>query len=112
MLTTVGVAVRVTTPGVPVRIIDFAPLADTNSRVHGVMLQVLPGNTGIVYVGTLGVNRSTYANVLAFLAIPTVNFIPTFSAALTIAPNAIGLDALYIDADVAQNGVIVTYLVT
>ena|SRR5436190_24291160 len=110
MLTSTPLPVRVPVPGTPVRILDVAPISDNNHRVHGVMIQVFPGNTGILYVGNGDLNKGTYVGVHAFLAIPTVNFIPTFSAALTIAPNAIDLAKLYLDAAVAQNGAIITYL--
>lgn len=49
--------------------------------------------------------------MFAFIAIPTANHIPAFSVALTIAPNALNVGDFYVDADVADDGVIVTYLV-
>jgi hypothetical protein len=104
---------KVTVPaaGTPVR--STANLTDPTRRyaVHGVLIQALTGNTGKVYIGTTGLNKSTLANVFAVLAIPTTNQLPTFSAALTLAPNAITLDDLYLDADINGEGVLVTALV-
>jgi len=105
--------VKLTVPisGVPVRV--SSQEADPNARVacHGFMIQVLPTNTGKIYVGTQAMSKATFANMIAILAIPTSNSIPTFSAALTLAPNAVHLHDLYIDADNAQDGVIISYLI-
>jgi hypothetical protein len=75
------------------------------------MFEVLPTNVGRVYIGAPTMDRATYTDLYAILAIPTDNFLPTFSVALTIAPNALCLNDFYIDADESGDGVIVTYLV-
>jgi hypothetical protein len=104
--------IRVTVPGTPVRV----TVNETNPALamgcHGVLIQALPTNTGAVYIGTLQMSRSQYTGVFSVLAIPTDNQIPSFSAALTLAPAGIRLCDLYIDADQANDGVIVTVLVT
>lgn len=82
----------------------------TPAICHGVMFQALPGNTGKVYVGASDMVAGSNTGVFAFIAIPTVNHIPAFSTALTIAPNALNVGDFYVDADVPGDGVIVTYL--
>lgn len=104
-------AVRVTSPGTPVSIQAAMPASDKTQPIHGIMLQALPTNTGNIYVGNVsGMDKSTYAYVRGVLAIPTINFIPTFSAALTIAPNGLSMMEFWIDVDVADDGVIVSFL--
>ena len=79
---------------------------------HAVMFQALRGNTGAVFIGTAALDAASEANLFAVLAIPTTNSLPSFSAALTIAPNGLVLNEFYIDAAVAGDGVLVTFMVT
>lgn len=102
----------VPTPGTPVSVSTLLP-ANKHQPCHGILFQALPTNTGKVYVGNRTLDSSTLVGCYAILAIPTTNQLPTFSAALTIAPN--GLDAaqtFFVDADNADDGVLVTILVT
>lgn len=110
---------RVTTPGVPVAVASIIPTDQWTPnpnygpfKGHGVLLQALRDNNDDVYVGQTGMNSGTLAKVLSVLAPPSTNFIPSFSAALTIAPNAIDISDLYIDADQAGDGVLVSILVS
>src|SRR3990167_7769393 len=107
-----GGKITVGTPGTPVAAIMNLPASPRPWACHGVMFQALPTNTGRVYIGTAAVDRTTLANAFAILAIPTANILPSFSAALTIAPNGLVLNTFYVDADEADDGVILTYLVT
>src|SRR6185369_15881341 len=104
---------KVTVPvsGVPVR--ATVNEADPTARVscHGFMFQALPGNTGKIYIGSNQMSKATLQNLVSILAVPTANSIPTFSAALTLAPNAVHLHDLYIDADNANDGVIISMLI-
>lgn len=99
-------------PGVPRRV----TLAETDPAAargcHGVLIQALPTNQGKIYIGRGDLDRALFTGMFAFLAIPTSNFIPSFSAALTLSPGGIQLRDLFIDADIANDGVIVTALVT
>jgi hypothetical protein len=103
----------VPSPGTRVLLSTLLPASTKGHQaLHGIMFQALASNTGNVYIGNKSLVKSTLVGCYAVLAIPTVNFLPTFSAALTIAPN--GLDSIEnfsIDADVASNGVLITYLV-
>jgi hypothetical protein len=81
-------------------------------KCHAALFQAKKGNVGIVYIGLTGLNRSTLVGVAAQLAIPTSNSIPSFSVALTLSPDGVDLSDLWIDADNAGDGVILTLLVT
>jgi hypothetical protein len=88
------------------------PDAPAIGNVHGVLIQVLKGNVGIVYIGSSTMNKTAETDLFAKLAIPTVNNLPTFSAALTLAAAGISLKDFYIDADQANDGVTVAVLVS
>lgn len=74
--------------------------------IHAFLIEVLPTNTGRIYVGLAGMNKTTFVGVLAILAVPTANLLPTFSAAITIAPNGLHMEDLWIDAEVNGEGII------
>lgn len=102
----------VAVPGTLVQATSLEPDPTKPLSCHAVLFQALPTNTGRVYVGTWQLERAALANCFAWLPIPTVNQAPSFSVALTIAPNALKLNDYWIDADVAGDGVIATILVT
>ncbi len=81
------------------------------ARCHAFIVQALSGNTGKVYVGTTGLVKSTLANVLVVLAVPATNVIPTLSVAVQQAANSLGLDDVYIDADVNGDGVLISVMI-
>lgn len=101
----------VPTPGTPVRVTAAEANPAETIRVHGYLFQTLPGNTGKMYIGKANLDRTTLVGVLAILAIPTTNLLPTFSAAITWSANGLMLEELYVDADVANEGVLCTVLV-
>lgn len=104
-----GAAVTVSAAGTPVAV--AANYWNTKqTSIHGILIQALPGNTGKVYIGSDAMDKSTMANVYAVLPVPTTNFVPSFSAALTIAPNALKLSDFYIDVDVNNEGALVSVL--
>lgn len=102
--------VVVPTPGTLVRATVNLAEPEKVLPCHGIMFEVRPENTGNVYIGRVGFNKTTRVGCYAILAVPTANFLPTFSVAITLAPNALTLDGFYIDVDDAGDGVIVTYL--
>ena len=104
--------ITVPAPGTPVRVTSGEADPGAARGCHGVLIQVLKSNTGAVFVGTSAMNKGAFTGLFAQLAIPTINLIPNFSAALTLSPGGLQLRDLYIDADVADDGVIVTVLVT
>lgn len=104
--------ITVAVAGTPERITKNETSPGDSHGCHGVLVQALPTNTGIIFIGNRLMNKSAYTGILAFLPVPTTNTIPSWSAALTMAPGAIQLRDLYIDAAVAGDGVIVSILVT
>lgn len=104
--------ITVTVAGTPERVTKNETDPAAGQGCHGVLIQALKGNTGVVYIGNSGMSKGNQTGLLGMLAIPTSNTIPSWSAALTLAPAAIQLRDLYIDADVSGEGVIVSILVT
>jgi hypothetical protein len=97
--------------GTPVRLTSQEATPNEYYPVHGILIQALPDNVGKVYIGNSTMNRAARTDLFGVLAIPTANSIPTYSAALTLSPNAIQLKDFYIDADTATDGVIVSVLI-
>jgi len=100
--------IRVTTPGTPVRI-----TTDTTLRATIVRFSVFIGGTGRVYLGVQGMNRTTGVGVIK-------EFWPTTAAGgiadeLILEAPVIGSHSLfrlsdfYVDADVANEGLLVSY---
>lgn len=79
--------------------------------VHGVSLQALPGNTGRVWIGDADLNKSTGMGVGHLLPAPSASFFPSFSVALSSAPNAVSLEGIWLDVDTGNEGVYVFVLV-
>ena len=111
--------VSVPVPGTPVRLTagvtaNAEGIINNPERFtcHAVLLQAKPANQGKVYIGWAEMNRTTLAEVSGVLAIPTDNSIPSYSISLTLSPAGVALSELYIDADEANDGVLVTVLVT
>ncbi len=104
-------AITVTTPGTLVRATSQQRLPAITLPCHGVMFQALPDNAGKVYIGRSDLVRATFQGCFAYLPTPTTNQAPTFSAALTIAPNGLNLGDFWIDADNGGDGVLITILV-
>ena len=99
------------TPGTPIQVTSLIAGAQASEPCHGVMIQARKGNVGVAYVGNSVMNRAAETGIFAQLAIPTANTIPSFTAALTLAPNAINLADLWIDVDSNGDGVIVSVLI-
>lgn len=101
------------TPGTPVAILSAVAAAQQPmmAKAHAIMIQALHDNVGRAYIGRAGMSRAGRTDLYAVLAIPTSNSIPSFSAALTLAPNAININDVYIDVDQPNDGVIVSILV-
>lgn len=113
---------RVPTPGTPVAVASLLPAemrAIGYTPIHAILLSVIPTNTDDIYVmvrygpdGRLVVmNRTTYAGVQHVLGVPTVNFRPSYQAALQEVRNGLTIEDFYIDADVANEGVLVGVVV-
>ena len=97
--------VNVTTPGTPV------PLTtDPTATAAKIFFQVIPGLTGKTYIGGPALNKSTLANVARVLwPNATGGFSETFALESQDGQNSIRLAEYAVDADVAGEGLLVTY---
>ena len=96
---------NVPTPGTPV------PLsADPTATASKLFFQVIPGLTGKTYVGSQGMNKSTLAGVARVLW-PNASggFSETFYIESQDGADSIRLAEYAIDADVASEGLLVTW---
>jgi hypothetical protein len=103
--------ITVPVPGTPVRTTSTQAQPGEKFSCHGVLIQAMPHNTGRIYIGRSTMNKTALTDLFAVLAIPTDNTIPSFTASLTHAPNSVNLSDLYIDADVASEGALVSVLI-
>lgn len=104
-------SIAVPIPGTLVRVTTGQENPQEKFACHGALIQAFWSNTGRVYIGRSTMNKATKTDIIAVLAIPTDNTIPSFTAALTLSPNAINLSDLYLDVDVAGEGAIVSVLI-
>lgn len=81
-------------------------------QCHAFLVEVLPTNTGKVYLfdSSTG-SRTTLVGCIAVLAPPTTNIFPTFTAGFSGFANPIDASLYYIDVDVNGEGVLVSALV-
>ncbi len=97
--------VSVPTPGTPV------PLTtDSTIKASRLFFQVIPGLTGKTYIGTAGMTKATLGGVARVLW-PNASggFSENFSVESQDGTNSIVLSEYVIDADVAGEGLLVTY---
>ena len=114
--------ISVPVPGTPVQVTASAQyLAMTQVggamdprflTVQAVLFQTWAGNSGIVYIGGAGMVKGTGAKVMNALGIPTTSSMPSFGASNHLSPAGIDLSTFWVDADVANEGPLVTLLVT
>lgn len=95
--------------GQPVQVV--APPSMNPPSCHAVIIEALPTNTGKIYIGLQDLDKVSLAQVLIILPVPTVNLLPTFSIAVTVAGNAINIGNLWLDADNSGEGVLLSALV-
>jgi hypothetical protein len=115
--------VSVPAPGTPVQLTATAEYLSAIAAAFGasqvpfvtcqaVLFQAWKGNSDEVYIGKVGMNRTTGAGVAAVLGVPSAGSNPSFGAANQMSPAGIDLSAFYLDADIAAEGALVTLLVT
>jgi hypothetical protein len=97
--------VSVLTPGTPIPLTTDATLT-----ANKLFFQVIPGLTGKTYVGTTGMTKATLGGVARILW-PNASggFSESFSIESQDGTNSIRLKDYVIDADVAGEGLLVTY---
>lgn len=105
MIVTAKGRVNVTTPGTPT-----ALAADPRVIANRLFFQVIPGLTGKTYVGVPGMNKATLAGVIRILWPNSAGgFSETFTVEAQEGTDGIRLVDYVIDADVAGEGLLVSY---
>ena len=101
----------VVTPGTLVRF--TANQVDPTARVecHSFMVEAKFNNGGKIYIGTASFNKTSGVGLLAVLAIPTANMIPTFSATISFMPNGLNLADYFIDSDSGGDGALLSAVI-
>lgn len=104
--------IKVVTPGTPVRITSLQTDPGHQFLCHAIQLQQVPGQGGIIIIGRHDMEYSppTIENCLAFLAKPTDNLLQAASAGIPNSGNALDARDYWIDATVAGEGALVSYL--
>lgn len=101
--------VNVDTPGTLVRATNNESDPTSAYLCHSCMIRVDPNNTGYIYIcDRSNADVDTGGGVICVLGVPTVNSIPSFTDTVTNAIAAINLERVWIDAELADNGVIVS----
>ena len=102
--------ITVVTAGTPVRATFNETVEDIRFPVHAMLFQRDDSTeTGFVYIGTSAdMDPATGAGILAVLAVPTVNILPSFSATITLAAAGLDLRNYFVDADNNGEGCIVS----
>ncbi len=99
--------VNVTTPGMPVRL-----ATDPSIRACRLFFQVIPGLTGKMYIGAQSMNKTSFSGCARILWPNSAGgFSETFSVESQDGENSLCLSDYAIDADVAGEGLLVTYWV-
>lgn len=96
--------------GQPVRTTNNQADPTALYRAHSYLIEALSTNTGKIYIGAFNMNKSTLVGVYAVLPPPTANMFPSFSSTISNLPNPFNMAAVYIDVDVAGEGVIVSVI--
>ena len=110
--------ISVAAAGTPVQITasaQYQAMTEMDTRFlscQAVLFQAWKDNGGLLYVGKVGMNKSTGALVAATLAIPSTASIASYGASNHLSPAGINLSEFYLDADIAADGALVSLLVS
>ena len=103
--------VPVTTAGTKVRATSTQSDPTARLTVQSVQFQARPANTGLIYIGTSALDKSTGAGVLAVIPAPASATTGAFGSATfseALAPAGIDIADLYIDSTVNGDGVFIS----
>lgn len=112
-LATLG-KVTVTTAGTIARATNGQSTPGARVSCQSFMVQALPANTGVIYVGNSAMVSSTGVGVMGIVPKPASNLtgpFPSISFAIVEAPNGINLADIWLDASVSGEGAIISYTV-
>lgn len=104
--------VVVATAGTPVQATVNQTSPTAPLVCHAILVEVLPTNTGKIYVGLVGFSKTTLVGALAILPPPTTNSYANWGGSVGFAPNAVEASQVYIDADNSGEGVLISLLLT
>jgi len=100
------------TAGTPVALTANVDLPTWAGTCHSYLVEVLPTNTGKVYIGDRpDMNTTTFEGVLAWLPPPSTNSAPSYTVMISASPNALSVLNRYIDVENSGEGVIVSIAV-
>jgi hypothetical protein len=103
--------ITVTSAGTPVRLTSTQSTPANRVGLQSITVQVLPANTGVIYVGDSTLNVSTGAGILAILPAPasaTTGAFASVSFSIPLAPTGLNLADYYVDASTNTQSVIVS----
>jgi len=90
-------------PGTPVQVIT------TRFGAQTIKCTARKGNTGLVFIGGKGMNKTSGANVFGVVGIPpATGQWPDLTFTAQVMANTFEASAFYVDADQANDGVYVT----
>lgn len=96
-----------TTPGTPVQL-----TTDDTIKAQAVFASQIGGTTGRVLLGRVGLNKTTLAGCIKpFLPPSASGFLDSFEVAADDRSNCIQLSKYVVDADVANEGLVISYVV-
>lgn len=90
--------------------INFPGLVDTRPRFNTLYLQVGAGNTGDIYFGRSGFNKTTKVGLIAILRPPTANHLPDLAFNIPSSVNPFMLSGYDVTCDQPGDGVQITAL--
>lgn len=89
---------------------NFPGLVETRIRFNTLYLQVGANNTGDIYLGQTGFNKTTKVGLIAVLRPPTANHLPDLAFNIPNSMNPFLLNDYEVTCDQANDGVQVTAL--
>lgn len=100
--------VTVASAGTPVRATANQTTPANRFPAHSYLVEAVVGNTGKVYIGAAGMDKSTLVGVFVVLPPPTANVLPSFSATVSYSPNHFNMADVWIDVDTNNEGALVS----
>lgn len=100
--------ILISSPGLPVQATVNQSSPNARIACYAIMFQALPNNIGNIYIGLLNMNKTTLAQCVAILSVPTVNSTSAYSVTITYAPGGLNAADFYIDSDQVNDGVLVS----
>lgn len=110
--------ITVTTAGTPIQLsaqtlVQTALGSPHLKTVQAVLLQAIPSNTGLVYIGNSGLTKATYVGCGYVLGIPVAGTTaPAWGTAQNAQAAGVDLSEIYLDVGTSGEGVLCSILVS